>query len=93
MTMALVVFETMCGNCELIAHAVAEGVAEVMPVDAREHGAYGSIGTRLREWLEELPDESQRWRAAFDTRATRLRRASCPVLPMRLAPISCCPTP
>jgi pantothenate kinase len=105
MTRALVVYESMWGNSELVAHAVAEGVAEVMPVDvtdvaaapvdlddvtlvlvggpthghamsrqktrrdAREHGAlHGSIGTGLREWLEELPDESERWLAAFDTR-------------------------
>ena len=110
MTRALVVYESMWGNCELLAHAVAEGVAEVMPVDvtdvvaapidledvtlvlvggpthghgmsrqktrrdAREHGAlHGSIGTGLREWLEELPDESERWLAAFDTRVTSSR--------------------
>jgi pantothenate kinase len=110
MTRALVVYESMWGNSELVAHAVAEGVAEVMPVDvtdvaaapvdledvtlvlvggpthghamsrqktrrdAREHGAlHGSIGTGLREWLDELPDESQRWLAAFDTRVTTSR--------------------
>src|SRR5512141_1349500 len=107
MTRALVVYEAMWGNSELVAHAIAQGVAEVMPVDvtdvaaapvdlddvtlvlvggpthghamsrqktrrdAREHGAlHGSIGTGLREWLEELPDESERWLAAFDTRVT-----------------------
>ena len=110
MTRALVVFESMFGNCELIAHAVAEGVGEVMPVDvtdvvaapvdlddvtlvlvggpthghgmsrqktrrdARENGAlHGSIGTGLREWLQDLPDESGRWLAAFDTRVSSSR--------------------
>ena len=37
--------------------------------DARGHGAlHGSIGIGLREWLDELPDEHERWLAAFDTR-------------------------
>jgi pantothenate kinase len=105
MTRALVVYESMWGNSERVARAVAEGVGEVMPVDltdvavapvdldgvslvvaggpthglsmsstksrrdAREHGAlHGSIGVGLREWLDELPDEHDRWLAAFDTR-------------------------
>ena len=105
MTRALVVYESMWGNSERVARAVAEGVGEVMEVDltdvaaaptdldgvslvvaggpthglsmsstksrrdARENGAlHGSIGTGLREWLDELPDEHDRWLAAFDTR-------------------------
>ena len=36
MTRALVVYESMWGNSELVAHAVAEGVAEVMPVDVTD---------------------------------------------------------
>ncbi len=107
MPRALVVYESMWGNSERLAQAVADGVAEVMPVDltdvavaptdladvtlviaggpthghtmsrpqtrrdAREHGAsHGSIGIGLREWLDELPDEHERWLAAFDTRVT-----------------------
>jgi pantothenate kinase len=104
MARALVVYESMWGNSERLAQAVADGVAEVMPVDltdvaaapteladvalviaggpthghtmsrpetrraARGHGAlHGSIGFGLREWLDELPDEHERWLAAFDT--------------------------
>lgn len=36
---ALVVFESMFGNTELIAHAVADGLAEQMPVDVRRAAA------------------------------------------------------
>ena len=111
MAHALVVYESMWGNSELVARAVATGVGEVMPVDltdvaaapvdldgvtlvvaggpthgrgmsrqetrreARGHGAlHGSIGVGLREWLGELPDEHDRWLAAFDTRVSRTRR-------------------
>jgi pantothenate kinase len=111
MARALVVYESMWGNSELVARAVATGVGEVMPVDltdvaaapvdldgvtlvvaggpthgrsmsrqetrrdARGLGAlHGSIGIGLREWLGELPDEHDRWLAAFDTRVSRARR-------------------
>ena len=45
MTRALVVYESMWGNSELVAHAVAEGVAEVMPVDVLDVVAAPSTST------------------------------------------------
>ena len=39
MTRALVVYESMWGNSEHVAQAVAEGVAEVMPVDVTDVAA------------------------------------------------------
>ena len=111
MTRALVVYESMFGNSEMVAQAVADGIAEVMsvalvdvskaPTDlrgvdlvvaggpthvfsmsregtrrtARGHGAtHGSVETGLRDWLWELPDEHRHWFAAFDTKATTVRR-------------------
>jgi hypothetical protein len=111
MSRALVVYESMFGNSQKVALAVAAGVAEVMPValvdvseaptdlrgvdlvvaggpthvfsmsrestrrEARGQGAtHGSVETGLRDWLWELPDEHRRWFAAFDTKATKVRR-------------------